>query len=788
MLAGWLRNGALSRTMLALLALAWGSGLRPAVADDQPPAPPMATPLNEEAPLNGLPLQPADDPPARFEPRQPRSDADQQRLASLAWYMTGQLHQSRQEFDEAVAAFRQAVRIDPAAIDAYRTLIPLLYTRADDDEDREEARELALQAAGRTADGYDLVRGLAAVMARGGDVGEAAALLGKALELPNLQKGSLTELLLRRDVGLFYRLGGNGEKAAESYRLVFEALQKTDDEALSEEDREKLLGDPGTTYDEMGQVFLDAKLPDLAVKAFEEAARFRASRPAIHSYNLATVFRQTGQPEKALNELQKYFDAELQSKGRAAYQLLKELLDELERGDELLPKLEELAEKDPRNNPLQYFLADEYVESGKLDEAEKLYTRTLSGTQDPRGAVGLVSIYRRQDRPEDLLDALTRAFTVVPLPEDEETLKRLNADLRDLAERFASEIDALAEDESVLDGLMELGRKLQSGDEPKLEFVQAYFLGKIAAQAKRTEDVENFYRRAIDMRNDPPAVLYRELGEYLVGEDEYEKAAAVYEEAANHTSDNLQEVRWLFLYFQSFALEQGGKTDAALAAIEEAIGLRPDNLSLRFQNGWIHLHSGELDRAAEVYKDVIARASSARNMELMRRSQFVLSSVYVQQGDMEKGEQILVEVLEEEPDNVQANNDLGYLWADQGKNLERARKMIEKALEGDPENAAYLDSMGWVLFRLGEFEKARDYLQQASSKEGGEDSTIYDHMGDCEQKLGDEEAARTAWKKALELETDKTSPDEEMLEKLRSKLGLDGDGKDESGTTASSDN
>lgn len=316
MLAGWLRNGALSRMMLALLALAWGSGLRPAVADDQPPAPPMATPLNEEAPLNGLPLQPADDPPARFEPRQPRSDADQQRLASLAWYMTGQLHQSRQEFDEAVAAFRQAVKIDPAAIDAYRTLIPLLYTRADDDEDREEARELALQAAGRTADGYDLVRGLAAVMARGGDVGEAAALLGKALELPSLQKGSLTELLLRRDVGLFYRLGGNGEKAAESYRLVFEALQKTDDEALSEEDREKLLGDPGTTYDEMGQVFLDAKLPDLAVKAFEEAARFRASRPAIHSYNLATVFRQTGQPEKALNELQKYFDAELQSKGR----------------------------------------------------------------------------------------------------------------------------------------------------------------------------------------------------------------------------------------------------------------------------------------------------------------------------------------------------------------------------------------------------------------------------------------------------------------------------------------
>jgi Tfp pilus assembly protein PilF len=57
---------------------------------------------------------------------------------------------------------------------------------------------------------------------------------------------------------------------------------------------------------------------------------------------------------------------------------------------------------------------------------------------------------------------------------------------------------------------------------------------------------------------------------------------------------------------------------------------------------------------------------------------------------MRKGEEILEKVLEVNPDNAQVNNDLGYLWADQGKNLERAEQMIRKALiasteRGDPE-------------------------------------------------------------------------------------------------------
>ena len=64
-------------------------------------------------------------------------------------------------------------------------------------------------------------------------------------------------------------------------------------------------------------------------------------------------------------------------------------------------------------------------------------------------------------------------------------------------------------------------------------------------------------------------------------------------------------------------------------------------------------------------------------------------------------------MLDEFPDDAGAMNDLGYLWADQDKNLQRARRMIRKAVDAEPDNAAYRDSLGWVLFRLGRYPAGR---------------------------------------------------------------------------------
>ena len=118
------------------------------------------------------------------------------------------------------------------------------------------------------------------------------------------------------------------------------------------------------------------------------------------------------------------------------------------------------------------------------------------------------------------------------------------------------------------------------------------------------------------------------------------------------------------------------------------------------------------------------------------------------------------------------NNDLGYLYADQGKNLEKARSMIQKAVDAEPENGAYLDSLGWVLFKLGEFEEATRWLIKASKTRSGEDSTIWDHLGDCQHGMKDIANARESWTKALKLEKAEAHPDEKLVKQIEEKLKL----------------
>src|SRR5204862_2328573 len=104
---------------------------------------------------------------------------------------------------------------------------------------------------------------------------------------------------------------------------------------------------------------------------------------------------------------------------------------------------------------------------------------------------------------------------------------------------------------------------------------------------------------------------------------------------------------------------------------------------------------------------------------------YLLSNVYAGAKRQADAEAQLQTILKIDPDNPTVNNDLGYLWADQGKNLAVAEDMIRKALDvdrsqrrrnpnlttdEDKDNAAYVDSLGRVLFRRGQIEEAKKEL------------------------------------------------------------------------------
>jgi tetratricopeptide (TPR) repeat protein len=135
-------------------------------------------------------------------------------------------------------------------------------------------------------------------------------------------------------------------------------------------------------------------------------------------------------------------------------------------------------------------------------------------------------------------------------------------------------------------------------------------------------------------------------------------------------------------------------------------------------------------------------------------------------------------LLERFPDDPGSNNDLGYLYAEQGKNLEKAESMIRKALQGS-EKREYLDSLGWVLFKRGKVREALSQLLRAAElmradieQDGGSpDATILEHLGDVYFQLHDRGRASDSWRQAAKAAEAAVPPDRRLAE-IRKKLEL----------------
>ena len=210
----------------------------------------------------------------------------------------------------------------------------------------------------------------------------------------------------------------------------------------------------------------------------------------------------------------------------------------------------------------------------------------------------------------------------------------------------------------------------------------------------------------------------------------------------------------------------GGKLEPALEAAREARAIDPSNVDGLAFLAFVLGQLGRDDQAITVYEDMLKRFST--DDEVVKRARSGLSTCYVNKGDFTRGEAELEIVYRKDPEDPTVNNDLGYLYADQGKNLDKAEAMIRKALEDQPDNGSYLDSLGWCLFKQGKVQEALVPLEKAFKSENN-DLTISDHLGDVFFHIKEFGRAKESWKKAEEFAS-KTTPPSKRLPEVRKKL------------------
>ncbi len=129
---------------------------------------------------------------------------------------------------------------------------------------------------------------------------------------------------------------------------------------------------------------------------------------------------------------------------------------------------------------------------------------------------------------------------------------------------------------------------------------------------------------------------------------------------------------------------------------------------------------------------------------------FDLAAALERLGRIEESYAAFERSLALDPENAQSLNYLAYMWAERGVNLDQALVHAERALKVDPQNGSYLDTLGWVLYQKGDFVGAYQALDRAAECEPGE-SLIVEHLADAAVALGRPVEAVGLYRIALEL-------------------------------------
>lgn len=687
----------------------------------------------------------------RFGPRHPATKANRDRNEALALLVAGAAHQRHERYAKALQCFERSWRLDPQSATILQGIVPLAIRLG-----REaEAVRWALNVTDPSGADPKTLHYLGLQLAARGDWPNALTLYRWSLAADGDAKNSAAGVLRRMEMGRIYFMAGKPKEAAECFADVVRALDQPEQFGIDEAFKQKflLMDKPGPTYQFFGECFLAADRPSDAKAAFEKANPDKAMRP----FNLARLRAKTGQSAEALESLDAALNEGLSDQGPIVYELLAELLDRLDKKAELIDRLEKLRAAEPDNIPLGYFLAARYREADRPAKAEALYRDLLQKKPLAAGYRGLIDLNRQGKQYDALLEVLGEAVEKIGV------LQTLQA-----------ESQTVSGDAAATAALVEIARDRIKNAPADFGRGPRVAVGLMALEAKQFDAAGEFFNAALAVTRESEASaelkkassagalpslpglptqageVYMVWGLGLLGGERADEAAKVFQRAIDEKASTSDDPAYYF--YLSGALALADRHDEALAAAKVAAEKRKELARFRSRPAWVLYFAKRYDEAMKAYRALVEQFdadTSDETRDVLREARLVLSNLCVMQGDQQQAEEWLERVLDEFPDDSGALNDLGYLWADQGKNLLRARRMIQSAVNAEPDIAAYRDSLGWVLFRLEKYPEALAELQKAvAGKEP--DGTVLEHLGDTYLKMKDRPKAVESWRRAAE--------------------------------------
>jgi tetratricopeptide (TPR) repeat protein len=238
---------------------------------------------------------------------------------------------------------------------------------------------------------------------------------------------------------------------------------------------------------------------------------------------------------------------------------------------------------------------------------------------------------------------------------------------------------------------------------------------------------------------------YENRARYFIGmamEEKGDLKAAIreYQLVERHSEHFVQSrLRMAYLNFQM------GDKEKARQILNELQTLAPNQEEVYLTKSYFFEEDNQWDRAIQALK------AGLDKVERPAEIHFRLAVLYEKQNKRDDSIEQIKKVLELDPNNPDAQNFLGYTYAEKGVNLDEAERLIREALRAKPNSGQIIDSLGWVLYKKGQYAKAVAELERAHHIMP-QDSTVAEHLGDAYfQQKRYRDALRT-YRRALTME------------------------------------
>jgi Tfp pilus assembly protein PilF len=249
-----------------------------------------------------------------------------------------------------------------------------------------------------------------------------------------------------------------------------------------------------------------------------------------------------------------------------------------------------------------------------------------------------------------------------------------------------------------------------------------------------------------------------------------------------------EDLRALELLVHSYAVEN--QTATAAKELRAYAAQHPKSAEIQQYLGTVLLQAGDRTTARQAFNaarainpEFIPAALSLAQVDLLESNwapaRAELSAILAKKGDTPVAHQWMGmleystgnptaavaefrKVIEGQPENVTALNNLAFILAENANKADEALQYAQKAKELQPDNPEVDDTLGWVLYRKGVYASAVSYLERAVAKQST--AVRQFHLAMAYYMAGQQNRGRTVLESALRVNS--KVPEAQMAQKL----------------------